>query len=121
MDEKSAKVHHKSKHRRGASSRRDLAESITSPSKTATTVTAVAATTPPPTVTTTTTSIVIVQSQSNDDERPESPASSINVNSKNVQSGVADTGTQQIHHSLSLSVFFYLSSISDKIQQNSFF
>lgn len=81
MDEKPAKVHHKSKHRRGTSSRRDLAEPTTSPSKIATT-------------TTTTTSIVIVQSQSNDDERPDSPASSIHVNSRNVQSsGLADTGT----------------------------
>lgn len=117
MDEKPAKVHHKSKHRRGASSRRDLAEPTTSPSKTATTIATVAATTPPPPTvpTTTTTSIVIVQSQSNDDERPESPASSINVNSKNVQSGVADTGTSQIHYFLAC-FFFIFSSIADGIR-----
>ncbi|XP_055321008.1 uncharacterized protein LOC129577630 [Sitodiplosis mosellana] len=92
MDEKPAKVHHKSKHRRGASSRRDLAEPTTSPTKTATT--------PPPPTVPTTTSIVIVQSQSNDDERPESPASSIYVNSKNLQStGLADTELGEAHSS----------------------
>lgn len=83
MDEKQAKVHnvHKSKHRRGTTSRGHFTES-TSPSK---------ASAPP----TTTTPIVIVQSQSNDDEMAESPASSIHVNSKNVQSsGFADTGIQ---------------------------
>lgn len=94
MDEKPAKVHHKSKHRRGASSRRDLAEPTTSPTKITTTPT--------------TTSIVIVQSQSNDDERPESPASSINVNSKNLQpSGVADTGKSELFTFFLIFFFFF--------------
>lgn len=85
MDEKQAKVHNtnKSKHRRAASSREKFTEP-TSP--TITTTPAAAATTTP-----ITTPIVIVQSQSNDDDIAESPASSIHVNSKNVQSsGVAD-------------------------------
>lgn len=78
MDEKHAKVHHKSKHRRGGSSRGNSTEP-TSPSKT----------------TATTTPIVIVQSQSHDDEMAESPASSIHVNSKNVQSsGLTDKGKE---------------------------
>ena len=87
MDEKQAKVHNtnKSKHRKDAPSRGNLAEP-TSP-----TITAAA---PAEAITTTiTTPIVIVQSQPNDDEIAGSPASSINVNSRNVQSsGLADIG-----------------------------
>lgn len=109
MDEKPAKVHnvHKSKHRRGASSRGHFTES-TSHSKTSAT---------------TTTPIVIVQSQSNDDEMAESPASSIHVNSKNVQSyGFADTGIDAIpiiyrffrpdKHSIFIYLFFSKLSFS---------
>lgn len=96
MDEKQAKVHNtsKSKHRRGASSRGNFTEP-TSPTITAATAAApvAEATTPTPT----TNPIVIVQSQSNDDEIAESPASSINVNSRNVQSsGLADIGMEQM-------------------------
>lgn len=72
MDEKQAKVHHKTKHRRGTSSRENRTEA--SPTKT--------------TTVTTTTPIVIVQSQANDDEMAESPASSIiNVNSHLANAG----------------------------------
>lgn len=71
MDEKQAKVHHKTKHRRGASSR----ERCTEPAS------------PTKTTVTTTTPIVIVQSQANDDEMAESPASSINVNSHLANAG----------------------------------
>lgn len=103
MDEKQAKVHnvHKSKHRRGTTSRGHFTES-TSPSK---------ASAPPPaarTTTTTTTPIVIVQSNSNDDEMAESPASSIHVNSKNVQSsGFADTGIHAHFPTFFLIFFFF--------------
>lgn len=90
MDEKQAKVHHKSKHRRGASSRGNSTEP-TSPSKT-----------------TATTPIVIVQSQSHDDEMAESPASSINVNSKNVQSsGLTDKGMGFYDDFSCISLFSY--------------
>lgn len=106
MDEKQAKVHNtnKSKHRRGASSRGNITEP-TSPTITATTA---AVPQPPPaaaatTTQTTTTPIVIVQSQSNDDEIADSPASSVNVNSKNVQSsGVADIGMHRIQFSITV-------------------
>ncbi|XP_031629812.1 uncharacterized protein LOC116344999 isoform X2 [Contarinia nasturtii] len=80
MDENHAKVHNKVKHQQGVASLHENLTEATSPTKTTTT-------TPAPT-----TSIVIVQAQSNDDERPESPTSSRNVNSKNVQmSGVSNT------------------------------
>lgn len=85
MEEKQAKVHNKSKYRRAGSSRGNSTEPA-SPSKTTKTA-------PPAVATPTTTPIVIVQSQPNDDEMAESPASSTNVNSKNVQSGVTNTGT----------------------------
>lgn len=85
MDEKHAKVHHKVKHQQGAALLHENSTEATSPTKTTTTT---ATATPVPT-----TSIVIVQAQSNDDERPESPTSSHNVNSKNVQmSGASNTG-----------------------------
>lgn len=100
MEEKQAKVHNKSKYRRAGSSRGNSTEPA-SPSKAATTSSAAVATP-------TTTPIVIVQSLPNDDEMAESPASSINVNSKNVQSGVTNTGTASSYYayrSLSLSFF----------------
>lgn len=85
MEEKQAKVHNKSKYRRAGSSRGNSTE-LASPLNATTTAS-------PAVATPTTTPIVIVQSLPNDDEMAESPASSINVNSQNVQSGVTNTGT----------------------------